>query len=281
LLVVAAPATTLSNNQTVTFYRRNLPHLQHDYKPHFITFCTKHRRVLPERARTVVLENGTGRDSPSLHELIENTFMQTLIQTLTQTLVPQAGPWRLKCNEKDMSNLGLKRQRGFSRENGFSLLELLIVVGVILIIVAMAIPNLLRAKIAANESSAVQTVRQIATAELTYHTGYPAVGYAPDLVSLGGPASGCKPSPASACIVDSVVTSGSKSGYQLFAAGFASGGSITNTQFVASSAPRVFNQTGARNFCIATDDGALRAKVGAPGGTPAPDVPTCIAYPLM
>jgi REP-associated tyrosine transposase len=57
LLVVAAPATTLSNNQTVTFYRRNLPHLQHDYKPHFITFCTKHRRVLPERARTVVLES--------------------------------------------------------------------------------------------------------------------------------------------------------------------------------------------------------------------------------
>jgi len=167
------------------------------------------------------------------------------------------------------------------RQNGFSLLELLIVVGVILIIAVIAVPHLLRAKIAANESSAVQTVRQISTAELSYHTTYSFIGYAPDLKSLGGPPVACSPSPASACIVDSEITGGNKSGYAFFAAGFAPAGSPTNTQFVASSAPWVYNKTGTRNFCIATDDGALRAILGSLGLTPAPDVPTCIAYPPM
>jgi type IV pilus assembly protein PilA len=166
-------------------------------------------------------------------------------------------------------------------QKGFSLFELLIVVAVILIIVAICVPNLLRAKIAANESSAVQTVRQISTAELTYHTAYSAVGYAPDLKSLGGPAVACSPSPATACIIDSEVTTGNKSGYTFFAAGFASGGSPTNTQFVDSAAPWVYNKTGTRNFCIATDDGSLRAVPGSLGATPAPDVPTCLAYPPM
>ncbi|HEV2699377.1 MAG TPA: hypothetical protein VGU90_15390, partial [Terriglobales bacterium] len=72
-----------------------------------------------------------------------------------------------------------------------------------------------------------------------------------------------------------------KSGYAFFAAGFAAGGGVINTQFVASSAPWRFGGTGTRNFCVATDDGAMRAKIGVAGGTPAPDVPTCITYPLL
>src|ERR1041385_2096134 len=104
---------------------------------------------------------------------------------------------------------------------GFTLIELLIVVGVFLIIVAIAIPSLLRSKIAANESSAVSTIRQISTAEISYHTTYPSIGYAPNLSSLGGPAVGCTPTPANACILDSVISSGNKNGYQFFAAGFA------------------------------------------------------------
>ena len=71
------------------------------------------------------------------------------------------------------------------KQKGFSLIELLIVVAIILIIAAIAIPNLLRARIAANESSAVSSIRTINTAEVTYQSAYPTVGYAANLVSLG------------------------------------------------------------------------------------------------
>jgi len=164
---------------------------------------------------------------------------------------------------------------------GFSLIELLIVVAVILVLAVIAVPNLLRSRIAANEASAIQSVRQISSAEMTYSGTYPSVGYAPDLASLGGPIAGCIPDPAHACILDSVISSGTKSGYKFFAAGFVGVGVATNTTFVASSAPLNFNATGVRLFCIATDDGVVRWKPGAPAALPAPDVPTCIAYSVM
>ena len=71
------------------------------------------------------------------------------------------------------------------KQKGFSLIELLIVVAIILIIAAIAIPNLLRARMAANESSAVASIRTITTGEVTYQTAYPTVGYAPALAQPG------------------------------------------------------------------------------------------------
>ena len=164
------------------------------------------------------------------------------------------------------------------REKGFSLIELLIVVAIILIIAAIAIPNLMRAKISANEASAMHSVREISTAEVGYHSTYPLIGYAPTLPNLGG-AQPCTPSAATACILDDQMTTGLKSGYQYFAAGFLGPGGTINTEFVASAAPINYNQSGVRNFCMVTD-GVVRINPGAPGMPPAATIPICVAYPI-
>ena len=106
------------------------------------------------------------------------------------------------------------------KQKGFSLIELLIVVAIILIIAAIAIPNLLRARMAANESSAVASIRTVTTGEVTYQTAYPTVGYATALVNLGGAlGAACVPSSTTACLIDSVLANNGnpagsgKSGY--------------------------------------------------------------------
>jgi prepilin-type N-terminal cleavage/methylation domain-containing protein len=106
------------------------------------------------------------------------------------------------------------------KQKGFSLIELLIVVAIILIIAAIAIPNLLRARMAANESSAVASIRTVNTGEVTYNSTYPTVGFAAALVNLGGAlGAACVPSSTTACLIDSVLANngnpagGGKSGY--------------------------------------------------------------------
>src|SRR5271170_6689594 len=102
-------------------------------------------------------------------------------------------------------------ERGTARTaRGFSLIELLIVVAVILIIAAIAIPNFLRSKMRANEASAVANLRNIDTAEVVYTTTY-GVGYSPSLATLGG--NPTVPDATQAGLIDSVLSSGMKSGY--------------------------------------------------------------------
>ena len=97
------------------------------------------------------------------------------------------------------------------RENrrGFSLIELLIVVTIILIIAAIAIPNFLRSKMAGNEASAVSSLRTINTAEVAYFSTYPNQGYSANLASLGGVAPCAVASTAAACLVDNVLAAAS------------------------------------------------------------------------
>lgn len=155
------------------------------------------------------------------------------------------------------------------KQKGFSLIELLIVVAIILIIAAIAVPNLLRAKMAANESSAVGSIRAIITAEISYSSSYPSVGFAASLAQLGG-ASPCTASPATACLIESNLSSGSKAGYNFSAIG---SGGPPNSQYYATAVPITAGQTGTRSFC-AFEDGTIRVD---PTGAAIPSEAACQA----
>ena len=150
------------------------------------------------------------------------------------------------------------------KQNGFSLIELLIVVAIILIIAAIAIPNLLRARMAANDSSAAASIHDINVAEVAYFDTFPTTGFAASLAPLGG-AAPCTPSVITACLIDnSLALNGGgsgKSGYSFAATGAAGGGSLINNQFYATGVP-LSSFTGTRSYC-AFDDMVIRLQ--APG----------------
>jgi prepilin-type N-terminal cleavage/methylation domain-containing protein len=142
------------------------------------------------------------------------------------------------------------------KQKGFSLIELLIVVAIILIIAAIAIPNLMRSRMAANEASAVGSIRTINTAEVTYATTYPNLGFT-GLAQLGG-AAGCVAGPGSACLIDEVLSVApfQKSGY-LFAALPIAGAGGPLVQYVSSATPVNPGTTGQRYFC-SDESGVIR-----------------------
>ncbi len=163
-----------------------------------------------------------------------------------------------------------------TRQFGFTLMELMIVIAMILIIAAIAIPSLVDSKISANEASAVGSLRAINTAEVSYQAAYG--GFADSLANLGG-AEPCTKSAATACLLDQSLAGGVKSGYNfVVTGGNPSGGE--NTSYVVGAAPEVFDRTGKRLFC-STEKNVIRVDLNAGGSTAPPNGQQCAGFAAL
>jgi type IV pilus assembly protein PilA len=147
---------------------------------------------------------------------------------------------------------------------GFSLIELLVVVAVILIVAAIAVPNFLRSRMRANEASAVASLRVLNTAAVTYSITYPTLGFPAQLTTLGG-VNPCSASSTQACLIDDTLAQGAKSGYTFVWTG---DGATPSVSYIVTGAPQAVGATGQRMFCT-DQSGVIRYDPSGSGCTSA------------
>jgi type IV pilus assembly protein PilA len=159
-----------------------------------------------------------------------------------------------------------KRSSRRTRQAGFTLMELLIVISIMLILMLIAIPNMMNLKSQANETSAIQSLRAIYQAQIQYQTNYPANGFACSLQALGGEASAA-PSATNAQLLQHDLTSGVKAGYT-FNIVNCTKTTVNNqdmyTSYEITAVPQAVGKTGHRGFCI---DMTGEIKADPAGGT--------------
>jgi type IV pilus assembly protein PilA len=166
----------------------------------------------------------------------------------------------------DRSTLNLTERTGSRRPNGFTLMELLIVMAIIAILMLIAIPTVGALKKNANRLSAIQSIRAVQQAEMQYSSTYPANGYACDIKALGGE-TGSPPTPTSAQILQGDITSGFKSGYIISISNCQKvtvNGTDRNTSYTVTAVPQTVGKTGDSGFC-SDDNGVI--KQDPTGGT--------------
>jgi prepilin-type N-terminal cleavage/methylation domain-containing protein len=155
------------------------------------------------------------------------------------------------------------------KQKGFSLIELLIVVAIILIIAAISIPSLLRSRITAHDAAAAQTIKALVESQIAYSSAYPAQGYANSLAALGpgNPPVACSVpanvTPASSCLIDGVVgcpsaTGCAKTGYNFFLSNSAPVPPFAD--YTVSAGPISWGNSGSANWC--SFDGTIRSTKG-------------------
>ena len=153
-------------------------------------------------------------------------------------------------------------------EAGFTLMELLIVMAVILILMLVAIPSLLNMTIQAHETSALASLRAIQSAEVQYQTNFPANGYACTIGALGGNAGSGPPTPQAAQMLQSTLATGQKDGYTFTITNCTKTQNANNqdmfTSYEVTAVPQTVGKTGHRGFCM---DMSGEIKADMAGGT--------------
>jgi type IV pilus assembly protein PilA len=156
---------------------------------------------------------------------------------------------------------------GFTLEAGFTLMELLIVISIMLILMLIAIPNMLHLKATANETSAIQSLRAIHEAQIQYDTSYPSNGFACSLTALGGSSSSGAPNAQNAQLLQPELAAGQKAGYT-FNIVNCTKTTVNNqdmiTSWEATAVPQSVGKTGNNGFCL---DMSGEIKKDPAGGT--------------